>query len=191
MAPIGVALLALATRQAPAWQGALLGLVSGLACFLPSLSWSGIYVGELPWVALAVLESLYMALLGLACAVLQRGPSLAGVGRARPAVVALAWVAQEALRGATPFGGFPWGRLAFSQADSPLAGLAALGGAPAVTFGVALAGGLLAAGVAPLVRGSRQRGVLGGGVPGGGIPRRILSAAPPSSAPSPSWCCHR
>jgi len=126
MAPIGVALLALATRRASALQGALLGLVSGLACFLPSLSWSGIYVGALPWVALAVLESLYMALLGLVCAVLQRGPSVAGMGRVRPLVVALAWVGQEALRGTTPFGGFPWARLAFSQADSPLAALASL-----------------------------------------------------------------
>jgi apolipoprotein N-acyltransferase len=151
LAPTGVALLALATRRAPAWQGALLGLISGLACFLPLLSWSGVYVGALPWIALAVLESLYIALLGLVCAVLQRGPSLAGIARVRPLVVALAWVAQEALRDTTPFGGFPWGRLAFSQADSPLAGLAALGGAPAVTFGVALVGGVLAAGAARVV----------------------------------------
>ena len=49
------------------------------------------------------------------------------------------WVLQEALRDRTPFGGFPWGRLAFSQGDSPLLGLAALGGAPLVTFGVAAA----------------------------------------------------
>jgi len=170
MAPIGVALLALATRRAPAWQGALLGLVSGLACFLPLLSWSGVYVGALPWIALAVLESLYIALLGLACALLQGGPSIARVGRVRPMVVALAWVAQEALRDNTPFGGFPWGRLAFSQADSPLASLAALGGAPAVTFGVALAGGLLAAGVARLIisrRSAGQPGVRGGGRPSG------------------------
>ena len=151
MAPIGVALLALATHRAPAWQGALLGLVSGLACFLPMLSWSGVYVGALPWIALAVLESLYIALLGLACALLQRGSSLRGVGRVRPLVVALVWVAQEFLRDNTPFGGFPWGRLAFSQADSPLAALASVGGAPAVTFGVALAGGLLAAGVARVI----------------------------------------
>ena len=150
MAPIGVALLALATRRARAWQGALLGMVSGLSCFLPLLSWSGVYVGALPWIALAALESLYIALLGLACALLQRGPSLAGSGRVRPLVVALAWVTQEVLRDTTPFGGFPWGRLAFSQADSPLAGLAALGGAPAVTFGVALVGGLLAAGLTRL-----------------------------------------
>jgi apolipoprotein N-acyltransferase len=167
LAPVGVALLALATRGASAWQGALLGLVSGLACFLPLLSWSGVYVGALPWIALAVLESLYIALLGLVCALLQSRPSRRRLGlgslprdgegdrdgrvdRVRPLVVALAWVAQEALRDNTPFGGFPWGRLAFSQADSPLASLAALGGAPAVTFGVALAGGLLAAGTARL-----------------------------------------
>ena len=173
MAPIGVALLALATRGAPAWQGALFGLVSGLACFLPLLSWSGTYVGALPWIALAVLESLYVALLGLVCAMLQRGPlsatfhqgaSPTGVVRVRPVVVALAWVAQEALRDTTPFGGFPWGRLAFSQADSPLAGLAALGGAPAVTFGVALAGGFMAAGVARLIGGT---GPISGGRPVG------------------------
>src|SRR5665811_1566902 len=109
-----------ATRGTSGWRGALLGLVSGLSCFLPLLSWSGVYVGALPWIALAVLESLYIALLGLACALLQRGPSLGGAGRVRPLVVASAWVAQEALRDTTPFGGFPWGRLAFSQADSCL-----------------------------------------------------------------------
>jgi apolipoprotein N-acyltransferase len=156
LAPIGVGLLALATRRAPAWQGGLLGLISGLACFLPLLSWSGVYVGALPWIALAVLESLYIALLGVVCSVLQHGPSLAGVARVRPVVVASAWVAQEALRDNTPFGGFPWGRLAFSQADSPLAGLAALGGAPALTFGVALVGGLLAAGAVRVIAVARS-----------------------------------
>ena len=172
MAPIGVALLALATRRVAAWQGALLGLVSGLACFVPLLSWSGGYVGALPWIALAVLESLYLALLGLACALLQRGSASRGAGKVRPLVVALVWVAQEALRGSTPFGGFPWGRLAFSQADSPLAGLASLGGAPAVTFGVALMGGLLAAGVARLIdeRSAGRSSIHGGDLDGGGTP---------------------
>jgi apolipoprotein N-acyltransferase len=176
LAPVGVAFLALATRRAPAWQGALLGLISGLACFVPLLSWSGVYVGALPWIALAVLESLYIALLGLACALLQRGPSLGGAGRVRPLVVASAWVAQEALRDTTPFGGFPWGRLAFSQADSPLAGLAALGGAPAVTFGVALVGGLFAAGVAQVVGGGRSAAQSGPG--SRAMARRALSAVP-------------
>ena len=44
----------------------------------------------------------------------------------------------------SPFGGFPWGRLAFGQTATPLTPYAALGGAPAVTFAVALVGSLLA-----------------------------------------------
>ena len=184
LAPVGVALLALATRGTSGWQGALLGLVSGLSCFLPLLSWSGIYVGALPWIALAVLESCYVAVLGLVCALLQRGGLPDRIARVRPIVVALAWVAQELLRGNTPFGGFPWGRLAFSQADSPLAGLAALGGAPAVTFGVALAGGCLAAGVARLT--SNGQPLISGGQPAGrsGIPRDVVVRWLVSGAPS-------
>lgn len=183
LAPVGVALLALATRGTSGWQGALLGLVSGLSFFLPLLSWSGIYVGALPWIALAVLESCYVALLGLASALLQRRRSPLGIASVRPMVVALAWVAQELLRDNTPFGGFPWGRLAFSQADSPLAGLAALGGAPAVTFGVALAGGCLAAGVARLVSGgqpltSGRQPADRSGIPRDVVVRRLVSGAP-------------
>ena len=66
--------------------------------------------------------------------------------------VAGLWVAQEALRGRTPFGGFPWARLAFSQADAPTVGLAALGGAPLVTAAVAACGALLAAAVVAVAR---------------------------------------
>ena len=142
LAPVGVALLALATCGARVRTGFLLGLVTGLVFFGYSLSWAGIVVGVVPWAGLAVCQALFVALLGAATAYLQgRGP----VPRIRPAVIALAWVAQEALRDRVPYGGFPWVRLAFSQADSPLGRLAALGGAPAVTFAVALAGGLLAA----------------------------------------------
>ena len=57
LAPIGVALLAVAARGQRARTGALLGFVGGLAYFLPLLHWSGVYVGTLPWLALAVLES--------------------------------------------------------------------------------------------------------------------------------------
>jgi apolipoprotein N-acyltransferase len=158
LAPVGVALLALATCGARARIGFLLGLVTGLVFFGYSLSWSGIVVGVVPWAGLAVCQALFVAVLSAATAFLQgRGP----VPRIRPAVVALAWVVQEALRDRIPYGGFPWVRLAFSQADSPFGRLAALGGAPAVTFAVALAGGLLAAvvwGLAPRLRGL-QRGV--------------------------------
>ncbi len=140
-APIGVALLALATAGTTAGRGFLLGFATGMAYFTPLLAWSGVYLGALPWMALSISQSMYLGALGTICALVQRrdaGPRL------RPGVVALAWVSVELARSHTPFGGFPWGRLAFSQADSPLAGLAVLGGAPAVTAGVALTGGLIA-----------------------------------------------
>lgn len=145
LAPAGVALLALATRGSGARRGALLGLLCGLVFFTWTLSWSGIYVGALPWLALSVLQALFVAALGAVTGGLSgRWAERPSALRWLPVVVALAWVGQEALRDRVPYGGFPWVRLAFSQADSPLGHLAALGGAPAVTFAVALAGGLLA-----------------------------------------------
>jgi len=155
LAPIGVGLLALATCGARVREGALLGLVTGLVFFGYSLSWAGIVVGVVPWAGLTVCQALFLALLGGATAGLQDRPDLwrrregehglATGARVRPLVVVLAWVAQEALRDRIPYGGFPWVRLAFSQADSPMGRLAALAGAPGVTFAVALVGGLLAA----------------------------------------------
>ena len=156
LAPIGVALLAAAVHRRRPRAGAGLGAIAGLALFLPMLSWTNLYTGNLPWLLLSGLQAGNLALLGAAAAF-----ASALVDRARwswPAVTALLWVAQEALRDRAPFGGFPWGRLAFSQGDSPLLRLAALGGAPLVTFGVGLAGGLLVAGLWRPWRGSGSAG---------------------------------
>jgi apolipoprotein N-acyltransferase len=150
LAPVAVALLTLACWGRSARRGGALGLVFGLAFFVPLLSWSGVYVGVVPWFALAALQALYLALLGAAVAVALRWSARGQAGVAAGVVAAL-WVGQEALRDRTPYGGFPWARLAFSQADSPLGHLAALGGAPLVTFAVALAGALLAVAVVRLV----------------------------------------
>jgi apolipoprotein N-acyltransferase len=60
-----------------------------------------------------------------------------------PLWAATVWVGEEALRDRLPFGGFPWGRLAFSQGHTPLTPLASWGGAPLVTLGVAALGALL------------------------------------------------
>jgi len=137
VAPLGVALLAVACHGGTARRGALLGLLAGLAFFVPLLRWSGLEVGPVPWLLLALSQAAFVVPLGAALPTLLRLP-------AAPLWVAGAWVAQEALRSRLPFGGFPWGRLAFSQADTPLTPLAALGGAPLVTAGVAALGGVLA-----------------------------------------------
>ncbi len=151
LAAVSVAALSVAVHGHRARVGAGLGLLWGLAFFVPLISWTGIYVGPAPWLILATAEAAYVVLLGLALPTLQRS-------RVAPLWVGFAWVADEALRSRWPFGGFPWGRWAFSQADSPLRWFAALGGAPLTSFAVAAAGGGLAGAVIVLVR--RPRSVL-------------------------------
>jgi len=56
-----------------------------------------------------------------------------------PLAVAGWWVAAEAFRDRWPWGGFPWGRLAMSQAGLPTQGWAAIGGPPRVATAVAAA----------------------------------------------------
>ncbi|MEU8127361.1 apolipoprotein N-acyltransferase [Micromonospora sp. NPDC049049] len=141
LAPVGVALLAAAAHRRRLRAGAGLGFLTGLAFFAPLLAWTNLHTGYLPWVLLTLLQAGYLALLGTATAWVS--PLVDRARWAWPALTGLLWVGQEALRDRTPFGGFPWGRLAFSQDDSPLLRLAALGGAPLVTFVVALIGGLL------------------------------------------------
>ena len=139
LAVLGPAALALAVHGQRWRAGLWLGLVFGLAFFVPLLSWTGIYVGPVPWLALAVFEALHLALLGGATVLVSRLPLW-------PLWAATLWVADEALRGRFILGGFPWGRLGLSQAEGPLLSLAAYGGVPLVTFAVALIGSLLAAG---------------------------------------------
>lgn len=160
LAPLAVALLGGLTLRAGAGRGLLLGLVTGLAFFVPTLSWSGIYVGRVPWFALATLEALYLAAQGALTGFAGRRLVEAGRTRTAYALVPLGWVAQEWARSSTPYGGFPWARLAFSQADSPLAPLARYLGAPGVTFAVALVGTLVLLAVALLVRGPRIHAVV-------------------------------
>jgi apolipoprotein N-acyltransferase len=138
LAVLGPAALALAVRGQRWRSGLWLGLVFGLAFFVPLLSWTGTYVGSFPWLALAGWEALQLALLGGATALTSRL-------RLWPLWTAALWVADEALRGRFVLGGFPWGRLGFSQTQGPLLSLAAYGGVPLVSFAVALTGALLAA----------------------------------------------
>lgn len=137
LAPVGVAGAALVVRDLPLWRSYRLSVLVGLAFLLPMLRFTA-FVGLDAWLLLAVAEAAIFALLGPATTLVMRL-------RGWPVGLALLWVAQEALRGREPFGGFPWGRLAFSQPGSPFTALAAVGGAPLVTFAVALSGGLLAA----------------------------------------------
>ncbi|HEX2903918.1 MAG TPA: apolipoprotein N-acyltransferase [Jatrophihabitans sp.] len=140
LAIVAVAGLTVLTRGRRSRASALLGLAFGAGLFGPMLHWTSTYVGSVPWLILVFSQTWYTALLAAALPVVQRL-------RGAPVWVAALWVAEELIRDRLPFGGFPWGRWAFSQSSSPLAWFAPLGGAPLVTFAVALAGAALAGAV--------------------------------------------
>ena len=141
LAFVGTAALTLATVGTRWWVGGLAGLGLGLTWFTPMFTWASTYAGLAPWIAMSVASALYPAALGVVLALLQRG------GRVRPFVGAAAWAVMEQARAVTPFGGFPWARLGFSQADSPLLGAVSTVGVEGLGLLVALVGGLLALGV--------------------------------------------
>lgn len=134
---IGAGLLPLVVRGTRTRSAFILATVAGLSYFIPTLAFVK-YAGLNAWFGLALLEALILGVAGPAFAAVQRLP-LGAVWC--PAI----WVADEALRGRAPFGGFPWARLAFAQVDEPALRWAAIGGAPLVSFVVAATGCALVA----------------------------------------------
>ncbi|MFD5748813.1 apolipoprotein N-acyltransferase [Streptomyces sp. NPDC127033] len=129
----GFALLAwsLYGRRARAALG--LGYLAGLGFLLPLLYWTGTEVGPGPWLGLVALEAVFIAFTGLGIAAVSRLPLW-------PLWAAAVWILGEAARARLPFGGFPWGKIAFGQADGVFLPLAAVGGTPVLGFAVVLCG---------------------------------------------------
>jgi apolipoprotein N-acyltransferase len=134
--PVAVATLTLACRGVTLRRGFVLGTVFGVSFMLVLLPWLQV-IGVDAWIALSVLEGLFYGLAGL---------GTVAVARLRwwPLWAATLWVAVELLRGVVPFGGFPWGRLAFATIDTPVASLFAYTGSAGATLAVALVGTVLA-----------------------------------------------
>jgi apolipoprotein N-acyltransferase len=151
LAPIAIAVIAsvLAAPGVSKKGGFLYGYLFGLGFFLPLLPWIGVYVGPLPWIALCVAEAVFVGLFGILAVLVARL-------RFAPLWIAAAWSMAEWLRSSVPFGGFPWGRLAFGQSQSLLLPVAELGGAPLLSFAVALTGTGLAALVRSAVSAERR-----------------------------------
>ncbi|MDX3247507.1 apolipoprotein N-acyltransferase [Streptomyces sp. ME18-1-4] len=116
------------------WKAAFgLGYLFGLGFLLPLLVWTGVEVGPGPWLALVAIEAVFVALVGVGVAAVSKLP-------AWPVWAAALWIAGEAARARVPFRGFPWGKVAFGQADGVFLPLAALGGTPVLGFAVVLCG---------------------------------------------------
>ncbi|TVZ92860.1 apolipoprotein N-acyltransferase [Streptomyces sp. BK340] len=116
------------------WKAAFgLGYLFGLGFLLPLLVWTGVEVGPGPWLALVAIEAVFVGLVGVGVAALAKLP-------AWPVWAAAVWIAGEAARARVPFRGFPWGKIAFGQADGVFLPLAAVGGTPVLGFAVVLCG---------------------------------------------------
>lgn len=121
------------------------GFLFGMAFYVPLLPWISSFVGMVPWIALSALEASFAGVFALLAVVVRRLPGW-------PVWFAGVWVLAEWLKSSVPFGGFPWGEVGFSQADSPLLAIAHFGGAPLVSFAVVLVGFSVAAAVIEGVR---------------------------------------
>jgi apolipoprotein N-acyltransferase len=137
LAPLGFAGFGLALRGRRWWGGLGYGFAFGLGLYLPLLTWLEDFLGRsfgpLPWLGLSAALAAFLALGGALCTV---------VGRLRggPVWMALVIIATETPRTWWPLGGFPWGRVAFSQPEGAFLPLASVGGAPLVGFAVVLTG---------------------------------------------------
>ena len=135
LAAAGPALLVVALTGRSLRGSVGCGLAFGLAMFMPLLYW---LVNEAwyAWFALAVAEAVICVALAVGQRLLLRLPFW-------PAAVAGWWVTVEGVRDRWLYA-FPWGRLAMSQSVAPDVRWVAIGGAPFLSFLVALTGAMIA-----------------------------------------------
>jgi apolipoprotein N-acyltransferase len=181
LAVVGPAVLVIALWGRSLRASFVVGLVFGLAFFFPLLSWL-VNVAWYVWAGLAVSEAVIFAFLAIGQRLLLR---LAGW----PLAVGGWWVAAEALRARRPYA-FPWGTLSMSQAGSPTARWAAIGGPTWLTFLLALAGACLAWLVLGAAR-ERWPGAWLGSRLDAAWPARRLDAAWPTRRLDAAWPARR
>jgi apolipoprotein N-acyltransferase len=157
---VAVAVLYWALGRDNAWWNLLIGLVFGLTFFLPHLWWAHESTETAPWIAISAVEALFPGAFGVLWTWVRRARFLGRRGWRFAAAFAVLFVAVEVWRSEVPFGGFPWGRLAWAMVDAPTGRAAWLGGTVAVSLLAAFAGVLLALAVAGLVRAVLVRVVL-------------------------------
>lgn len=106
-------------------QRVFLSYLFGLGVLLPNQFWTGTYVGDLPWIALALMQSFLFLPLSV---VRPRG------GKYNALLFACGLVVSELLLRTIPFTGFGWSRLSFTQVDGFLSSFYPIIGASGIAF---------------------------------------------------------
>lgn len=176
---IALALIAMQGRRVGA--AILVGLVFGAAFYWPHIEWASEFLGVLPWSALAAVMTLWNGAAAALIALAYRWVPRVWAGLSTrlllmPAVVAGLWTARESIASVWPYGGFSWGRVAFSQSDSPLSPLFAWVGVSGVSFAMVFLVALAVAAAQEAIRNPRQSLALGALVTVGAV---VLVVIPP------------
>lgn len=139
---VGTPLVLFALVGRHVWGSVLVGLLAGFAFWLTHITWITVYLGPAPWLALGGLEAIFYAMGCVLIAsawrfgetVLRTAPGRLAV---MPAVVGGLWTCREFVSTTWPYGGFSWGRLSFSQSDSPLREIVSWVGVAGLSFLIA------------------------------------------------------
>ncbi len=136
---VGTGMMMWSVRNRRLGASFALGLLGGFSYWGTLIFWLTIYLGPVPWLALAGLQTLFFAggamLLSLAWRVVPKiWPGTFGRLLLVPAALGAVWALRESITSTWPYGGFSWGRLAFSQSESPFAPLVAWLGISGVSF---------------------------------------------------------
>jgi apolipoprotein N-acyltransferase len=131
---IGIAILLLTLDSKPRRTRVKLSLAFALTFFAFHVRWVSV-LGNDAWIGLVILCTLPWLLFGIVPV-----DSKSKWFYLQPAA---AVIVIEAIRANWPWGGFPWGLMAYSQVDGPLVGLATLGGQALVSGAVVLCAAVL------------------------------------------------
>jgi len=124
VAPIAIVCLLQSLERKPLKQRTALVALFGASFFAPLLHWTSTYVGSIPWLLLVFGQTLLLLPLAL----------LPTNNYRKIILFPALWVFIEVIRTHFPFGGFGWGRIGFSQSDSPYSQFASIAGPSGLTF---------------------------------------------------------
>ncbi|WP_187976121.1 apolipoprotein N-acyltransferase [Mycetocola sp. JXN-3] len=139
---VGVIMIVLAVIGRGFWAATGLGILAGVGFYLTLVSWTALYLGPVPWLALSVLEGIIFGLgAGFIAVVARRIPRIFSPRIAwvlTPLAIATVWITREEVAGNWPYGGFAWGRLILAHAESPFGTLVSWVGFTGTSFVLAL-----------------------------------------------------
>ena len=106
-----------------------LSYLFGACLLLLNQHWTGVYVGNIPWLILSLSQAVIFIMPAF---FVRKG------AKYNQYLFALSYVSTELLLRTVPFTGFGWTRLSFTQVDSPLAVIYPIGGVALVALVLAL-----------------------------------------------------